>query len=314
MQGLEGARGVFRGKGVITAVRRQHATPVEWLPWGVLTLGLALLYVPSFYGLATTLWTTDRQAHGPIVLTMAVWFFWFKTRQLRAEGVALGSNPLLGSTVLFVGLLAYVVGRSQGVLLLEIGSLVPVLLGVALLCFGRGFVKQLWFAFFFLLFVIPLPASLVDAVTQPMKLAVSVGAEYLLAALNYPIARSGVILQVGPYQLLVADACAGLNSLFTLESLGLLYMNVSRHTSVARNVILATLIVPISFASNVVRVLTLALITYHFGDAAGQGFLHGFSGMVLFLTALLLIVCVDALLRRLFVRPAPAPAPRRRAA
>jgi exosortase/archaeosortase family protein len=105
----------------------------------------------------------------------------------------------------------------------------------------------------------------------------------------------------------VADACAGLNSLFTLESLGLLYMNVNRHTSVARNIILATLIVPISYASNVIRVLVLAQITYHLGDEAGQGFLHGFSGMVLFLTALLLIVGMDALLRRIFAKPAPPP-------
>lgn len=288
----------------MTTAMRLHAPSLDhWLPWGVLASGLALLYGPSFYDLATGLWTTDRQAHGPIVLALACWFFWFKTRQLRG-GIVLKPSRAGGSFALALGMAMFVVGRSQGVLLLEIGSLLPVLLGVALLCFGAGLVKPLWFAFFFLLFVIPLPASLVDAVTQPMKLAVSVGAANLLAALDYPVARSGVILQVGPYQLLVADACAGLNSLFTLEALGLLYMNVNRQTSVARNAILATLIVPISYTSNVVRVLALALITYHFGDEAGQGFLHGFSGMVLFLTALLLIVSIDALLRRLFVRPA----------
>jgi exosortase/archaeosortase family protein len=59
------------------------------------------------------------------------------------------------------------------------------------------------------------------------------------------------------------------------------------------------LIVPISFTSNVLRVCTLALITYHLGDEAGQGFLHNFSGMVLFLTALILIIAVDALIQKL---------------
>jgi len=126
---------------------------------------------------------------------------------------------------------------------------------------------------------------------------VSYAAEWLLHLLNYPISRSGVILNVGQYQLLVADACAGLHTLFTLEALGLLYLNIVRHTSAFRNIALAILIVPISFLSNVIRVMVLTLITYHLGDAAGQGFLHGFAGMVLFVSALLLIIGTDSLLR-----------------
>jgi exosortase/archaeosortase family protein len=114
---------------------------------------------------------------------------------------------------------------------------------------------------------------------------------------GYPIARTGVILQIGQYKLLVADACAGLHTLFTLEALGLLYLNIVRHDSLFRNIALAILIVPISFTANVIRVMVLTLITYHYGDEAGQGFLHGFAGMVLFLTALLLIIGVDSLLQ-----------------
>jgi len=128
--------------------------------------------------------------------------------------------------------------------------------------------------------------------------------------MDYPVARNGVIIYIGQYQLLVADACAGLNSLFTLEALGLLYMNVMRHESPMRNALLATLIVPISFASNVTRVIVLALITYYWGDEAGQGFVHQFSGMFLFMTALMLIIGVDSLLRymtsKLEKRPALA--------
>jgi exosortase B len=148
-----------------------------------------------------------------------------------------------------------------------------------------------------MLFMLPLPGPFVDTVTMPMKMAVSWCAEHILFAIGYPIARSGVVLQVGQYQLLVADACAGLHTLFTLEALGLLYLNMVRHGSFLRNVGLALLIVPISFTANIIRVMTLTLITYHFGDAAGQGFLHGFAGMVLFISALLLIIGVDTLLR-----------------
>ena len=78
-----------------------------------------------------------------------------------------------------------------------------------------------------------------------------------------------------------------------------------RSASWWRNLMPALLIVPISFVANVIRVISLALITYHLGDAAGQGFLHDLAGIVLFLSALMLIVACDSVLRWLH-RPAVA--------
>ena len=86
-------------------------------------------------------------------------------------------------------------------------------------------------------------------------------------------------------------------SKFTLEALGLLYMNLMNYQSLARNVTLAILIIPIAFLANVIRVMILILVTYHLGDEAGQGFVHSFAGMVLFISALILIIGVDSMLR-----------------
>jgi len=267
------------------------------IPWLLVVIGILVVYIPTFIDLFKGLWSEDRHAHGPIVFVVSLWFFYYKAKLLRDAKVPLVSSPVLGWSILVLGLLLYVIGRSQTFYVFEVGSLVFVLLGIVLIFWGVKVAQHFWFAFFFMIFMVPLPASIVDAVTQPMKVAVSVAAEYLLYTLDYPVARSGVIITIGQYQLLVADACAGLNSLFTLEALGLLYMNVMRHESAFRNALLATLIVPISFASNVTRVIVLSLITYYWGDAAGQGFLHEFSGMVLFITALMLIIGVDSTLR-----------------
>jgi exosortase B len=204
----------------------------------------------------------------------------------------------VGGWVIFIfGLVLYIIGRSQDILIFEIGSAIWLLAAFILLMRGSAALKAQWFPLFFMLFMIPLPGGIVDALTMPMKMAVSYVAENILFWAGYPIARTGVILQIGQYKLLVADACAGLHTLFTLEALGLLYLNIIRHDALFRNVMLAILIVPISFAANVIRVMVLTLITYHFGDEAGQGFLHGFAGMVLFLSALLLIIGVDSLLQ-----------------
>lgn len=264
---------------------------VEWFP---ILIGLIALYVPTWVDLSRTIWATEAQAHGPIILSVALWFFW-KQRLVIHEMPAAPSKA--GWPLFILGLLLYAIGRSQSIPIFEVGSQIIVIASLLLILRCWAALGTAWFPLFFLFFMIPLPGPFVDALTLPMKMAVSYVAENVLYWVGYPISRTGVILQIGQYKLLVADACAGLQTLFTLEALGLLYLNIVRHDSFFRNVALAILIIPISFTANVIRVMVLTLITYHFGDAAGQGFLHGFAGMVLFITALLIIMGVDSLLQ-----------------
>jgi exosortase B len=262
----------------------------EWWP---IIAGLAILLGPTFYDLFTGAWIGEEQGHGPIIFFLAIWLIWRKWPEMMA---AVGPTPAgswTGWPVLAIGLMFHLLGRSQKILMFEVASILVVMAAVVLLKFGGRALRVLWFPFFFMLFMVPLPSELVAAVTMPMKMAVSWVTEHILFALGYPISRSGVVLQMGQYQLLVADACAGLQTLLTLEALGLFYLNLMRHPSAFRNITLALLIIPISFTANVIRVIALTLITYYFGDAAGQGFLHGFAGMVLFITALVLILAVD---------------------
>jgi exosortase/archaeosortase family protein len=76
----------------------------------------------------------------------------------------------------------------------------------------------------------------------------------------------------------------------------LLYLYLMQHTSKTRNLILIASILPIAFVANVMRVILLVLITYHLGDEAGQGFLHGFAGILLFVFGLLFLFLLDAIL------------------
>lgn len=277
-----------------------------WKPWMVLGLGLTALYGPTFRDLFHGLWASDQFGHGPVVFALCLWLLWQRMPVVLAAPEA--PRRVTGLLVLVPSLLLFVLGRSQDIIMLELGSIIGVTAGSVLLMKGSAALRALLFGLLFMFFMVPLPGQIVDALTQPMKIAVSYAVEWLLYHAGYPISRSGVILQIGQYQLLVADACAGLNTLFTLEAMGLLYMNLVRHDSMVRNVTLALLVVPISFSANVIRVVTLTLITYYLGDEAGQGFLHGFAGMVLFLAALVLIMMVDSLIRLVLVRRTPAPA------
>jgi exosortase B len=264
--------------------------------WWPLLLGMLVMYIPTFYSLFTGIWSTDEQVHQPIILVLAIWLIFRKWPSIKKvkEGK---SAYIFGGIAFFLALILYVIGRSQQLYLFEVGSFVLMLAAILLIKLGFSAIKIMLFPLFFMLFMIPLPGTLVIMLTMPMKMAVSYMTENILYWAGYPIARNGVILQIGQYQLLIANACAGLQTLLTLEALGLLYLNLVRHTSVFRSVTLAILIIPISFVANVIRVISLILITFYFGEAAGQGFLHSFSGLVLFLSALLLIMAIDKLLR-----------------
>jgi exosortase B len=281
---------------VLTSAEPTRRVESNWIRWALIGIGLLALYVPTFVGLAKGLWTQDEQLHGPIVLSIAFWLVYRKWPEMWRISQGSGGSAV-GWLVVVIGLILYILGRSQQIIMFEIGSLIWMLSGIILVLRGGLALKAQWFPLLFMCFMIPLPGPVVDAFTMPMKMAASYSAENVLYWVGYPIARSGVVLQIGPYKLLVAEACAGLHTLLSLEAMGLLYLNLVRHGSTLRNVVLALLIVPISFIANVIRVIALTVITYHFGDQAGQGFLHGFSGIVLYVSALLLIMGLDSLVR-----------------
>lgn len=285
---------------------RQPAGPragvplLDHLPLALVAGAFLVLYLPLFADLARVVWSTDEQGQGPALLALAIWTAWRKLPEVQA--LPKRPAPVWGWPLFAFGLLLQWVGRTQDVLMFSTFSLIPLLAGLLLATLGTAALKRLWFPLFFLLFVIPLPGPLVAALTSPLKQAVSYVATLLLGGLGYPVARSGVVLMVGPYQLLVADACAGLTSMFTLEALGMLYMNLRGHASAWRNGVLAVLLVPVSFTANVVRVLLLVLVTYHFGDAAGRGFVHASAGVLLFAVAIGLMLIVDSLLGAVLFR------------
>ncbi|MDR3390218.1 MAG: exosortase B [Sulfuriferula sp.] len=268
------------------------------LTWMPIIIGLAALLLPTFYELARNLWDTEEQGHGPLILAVSLYYFWQK-REVFIQP-AKSTSPILGSLILGTGLLLYAVGRSQSIYIFEVGSLIPILAGMLLIMRGMPGLRSFWFPILFLVFMIPLPGSVIDALTGPLKQYVSIVVENLLYHLGYPIARNGVVLSIGYYQLLVADACSGLNSMFSLSALGFLYLYIMQYRNWFRNSLILASILPIAFTANVVRVIIITLVTYYWGDEAGQGFIHGFAGIVLFIVALLSFMLWDWILELLF--------------
>lgn len=286
-------------------IRQSRALPAEWL---VVLAGFAAMYGPLYWQAAGGIWQGEEHGHGPIVLVVLGWLFWTMRREIN-ELAALGA-PLLGWPPFIVGIATYLVGRTFGISILEFASQPLVVLGALLLLRGTAAVRLAWFPLLYFVFMIPLPGILVDAITGSLKGLIANIVEALLYAVGYPIARSGVILSIGPYQLQVADACSGLHSMFSLSALGTLFMYLMGPKRKVHLALMLAAILPIAFVANVVRVVTLVLVTYYLGDEAGQGFLHGAAGMVLMLVALGFFFLLDKVLDRLLpdVQPERLPA------
>ena len=263
-----------------------------------MVIGLLSMYGPTVYRLLDNgLWATDEHSHGPLILLISLWLLVGRWRSALAAGIGTTAASDRAWWFLGAGAVLYVLGRSFEVPLFEVGSAIPMLAGFVLIAHGSAMLRKLRFPLIYMIFMIPIPNAISGLVSEFLKTNVSLVADNVLHWAGYPVARSGVVLQIGQYQMLVAEACAGMRTLFMLEALGVLYLELVRHTSWFRNIALAVLIVPISFAANVARVIILCLLTYTFGDDVGQGFLHEFAGIVLFFCGLALMVAADVLLR-----------------
>jgi exosortase len=258
----------------------------------VLVAGALALVLPTMFGVAKENWSTEQGAHGPIVLATALWLFARRWREVGALARPGDSRIALPTFVLTASV--YITARIINIIEVEGFMMYGLLLITAYWLIGFAPLRAMWFPIIYMLFIFPPPDSIVAMVTQPLKIAISQAAINLLYALGYPIAGSGVTIIISQYQLLIAAACAGLNSLISLSAIGLFYVYIRHNANWRYALLLMLAIVPVAILANFIRVLALILITFYLGDEAAQGFLHSFSGITMFLFSVLGIFAVDA--------------------
>lgn len=263
----------------------------------VLIVGAAVMLVPTMIQVGQFNWTTEQGGHGPIVLATGLWLLWRELKSSPAKREP--GNVAVGAALLVPLLAIFVLARITGILEIEALAMYGAMITAAYLLLGGALIRSIWFPLLYLALALPPPDSVVAAVTQPIKIAISQWAVTLLHAVGYPIASSGVTIQIAQYELLVAAACAGLNSIISLGAICLFYGYLRHRTNFAAFVVIALSVIPIAVFSNFVRVLILILITYHFGESAAQGFLHDFAGLTMFAVALLTVFLIDSLFTRL---------------
>lgn len=252
-------------------------------------------YVPTVSSLIDGPWQTEQEGHGPLMIAASLWLVWQSRDKLNQ--VKISTAPVAGWVLLVFGLALMFLARiQQGLLTFETFSIIPVIAGSVLIVAGWPTLRILAFPIGFLLFAVPMPDWVIDAATVPLKVFISNMVTRILYASGYPIAQNGVMIMIGSYQLLVKDACSGMNSIFALSAIGVFYAYAFRWEEKIRSLILLASIIPITILANFVRVIALVLIAYYGGPDMLEGLVHDLTGIGLFVVAVILLFLMDGLL------------------
>jgi exosortase len=287
---------VGTGKSTGASLDLQAAVRSGWPAF----VGFAALAIPTIAGFSKNAWARESGAHGPLVLVTGLWLLYRQMTALRGAG---RSGALWLSALLLAPSLAlYVFARVFDFASLEAVGLLGV--GVAMLhdAFGLPAMIKNWFVLLYLGFAVPPPGWIIDSITAPLKQFVSEAAMRTVNLFGIPSSRQGVTIFISKYQLLMEDACSGMNSLVGLTAISLLYIYLLRGSSVRYSLLMTAFVIPIAIVGNILRVIVLILLTYFFGDEVAQGFLHYTAGFLLFALDLLLVFAVDSVLIRLVPR------------
>jgi exosortase B len=267
-----------------------------WRSWWPLALGLSAVLLMSYVRFFNGAWNEPGGDHAPVIVAIALFLFWYQREALAQAQVPAKLWP--GAVLLVAGLLVLMLGVRTRISSFEALGHIPLVAGALWIAGGANLLRRMWFPLFFLLLAVPIPTFLLGMATANLKEMVSYASVELLYRVGYPIARDGVVISIGHYRLLVAEACSGMNSIMSLSAVGLVFLYL---TPLPRRWMLVAAIcsiLPIAIAANIIRIILLTLITYHLGDEAGQGFLHEFAGMAMFGFALVAFFSLTSLLAR----------------
>ena len=234
-------------------------------------------------------------SYGWYVPLFSLYVLWRERKEILA---AIGNPSWLGLPLLLPFLFVGFLGVRGLQIRLEIVGFVGVLLVLTLTFFGVQTMKRTLFPVLFLLFCMPLHSYL-DLVTIHLRmLAVSI-ANGILQGCGVDLVRQGTMLAspTGAFAIDVAEPCSGMRSLFAMMALTAGYAYFTQPTWVRRGLMFA-LAIPIAVAGNATRILSIVAIAATCSADFATGFYHDYSGYVVFLVAISLMVTTGGLISK----------------
>jgi len=275
----------------------------------VATLAVLLFYLygwlgnaeeVEFRGHSAILWMVQRWggaggslSHGWTIPVVSAFIVWWKRKELVA---ASGTTNWAGLAIIILSLLLHLAGVRVQQTRISLLSLIGLLWGIPLYLYGWRVAKILIFPCAYLIFAIPM--SFLDEITVPLRIIASTLSSHLINGLGIPVVRQGTMIMPlvqGGLALGVEEPCSGLRSLLAISAISAVYAWFTQKT-LLKQWALFLMALPLAVAGNIARITAVAVVARIFGHDRGIGFYEHYSGYIVFVVAILLMMGIGRLL------------------
>ena len=258
--------------------------------WVLLSSGIAIALLGYIYAGSLVFlydqWGSQDYSHGLFVPLISLLLIWQARHRIAVAGFG---SSWWGLAVISAGLFLYAIGEFATLFVLQHVSLWMVIVGLAIALVGVPGARAMAFPLSYLLTSIPLPTFLYASLSSRLQLWSSALGVGWLQFIGVTAFREGNVIDLGPVQLQVVEACSGIRYLFPLASLALLCAYLFKDRMWKR-VLLVLSSIPISILVNGFRIGMIGVLVEWYGEGAAEGFSHLFEGWVLFMASLGLLI------------------------
>ena len=265
-----------------------------WFKSSLLFLLWFCVFIPVYPVLWQTWMNSSNNSHGLLVPLISVFLIWTKRDQLSKANL---DSSNWGVVILIVSLALYIVSLAGHVAVIQRAMIVFSLIGLILFNFGPLVFNISAFPLFYLIFMIPVPVSVYTLVAFPLQLFATNVAYVLIKVVNIPVFKEGNMLYFVQTQLEVAEACSGLRSMMAFVMLSVLFAYFMDRGWWRRGALILSSI-PLAIAVNIVRVTGTGVLAHFYGEKVARGFMHEFSGLVVFALGFVLMFLEFVLLNK----------------
>lgn len=260
---------------------------------GIVVILLLGVFGKSLFDLAVHVANAELHSHVLLVPFISAYLLHIRWHELPKR---FSSSPFLAAIAFALGAAAWwmartaafrppAVSQNDHLALLALAFVCCVVAaGFALL--GGPWMRAAAFPVFFLLFVVPLPDGVVNALETASKLASAEATMVLFTITGLPFLRDGLVFQLPGITIEVAQECSGIRSSWVLVITSLLAANLFLRTTWRRTV-LVLFIIPLGVIRNGFRIWTIALLCVEIGPEMIHSILHRRGGPVFFALSLI---------------------------
>ena len=252
----------------------------------ILLIAWAIAFYPIFRSLFHAWASKSDNSYCMLVPLISLFFIWNKREQVKTIPITKNN---IGLFIMLVSMVLYIISYVGDLAFISRLMIIFSLIGLLTYTLGEKIVKILAFPLFFLLFIVPVPDSILNLVAFPLQLLATNISYSIISALSIPVHQEGNILYFAQAHIEIVEACSGIRSIISLTMLSVILAFLSNNGFVTRFILILSAI-PLALIANIIRITSSGILAHFWGQDAIQGVYHDFSGFVVFFSGFILLI------------------------